>query len=168
MKTKLRKSGDGLTLIELLIAILMGVIVMMSLVFPFAAERAYWRTGGRQVEAQRDAQFVLRYVERRLRQAVTCSVAGNVISFKTTAAGPTETFQRSTATLPPANRFLYNDGAGNTTTLIDAVRSSVSNFTVTKTVLASGSSMLTISLTITHQGERTEILQTMICLRNAP
>ena len=54
----------GVTLIEMLIALVISAIAMMALAVPLIAERAMVGSGKAQTEAQRDAEMVLRAIAR--------------------------------------------------------------------------------------------------------
>ena len=154
----------GATLIELMIVLVIGVIVMLALAIPFASEKTYWRIGSRQVEAQRDAQLILRYIERLAREASSCTVTGTLGNNRVTLVRPggVTVYFEGGPSLAMGNKLRYNDGA-TTKDVVDGVRSRVSNFAVTKT-----NRLMQIDLTITYQNERTEILSTKIFLRNVP
>ena len=161
-----------MTLVELMVVVVIGVIALMALSIPFAAERTFWNTGWRKTEAQRDAQMVFRAISKMARQSqsytVTNVAAGNIrIDFVRPTCG-TVYFQGG-VNYPGTGQgqFLWQDGCAvpaNAKTLIDGVRSRVTNFSVTS---ISGR-ILKINLTIIHKNQETEQLEKQVFLRNAP
>ncbi len=171
----------GVTLIELLMAIVIGAIAMFALVPPLVAERVFWGNTQRQTEAQRDAQMVLRAMARAGRECqgynrpgffspvpgadTTLSFDGCLGVSICFGGGPSfnggQMVQRSPNCQTP----------GGEKVLIDAVRSKVANFTITQVI---PNKLVRIHLKVTHRLQTTdtrtpgdEILETEIFLRNA-
>ena len=162
MRSSIRQAG-GVTLLELLIAMIIGSIAFFALAVPFVAERSFWNTGARQAEAQRDAQFVLRAIARIARQSsgYAISEGGAKITF-TTPGGPASCV-RGGATYS-GQMHLYEDcGVSPQLMLIDGVRSRVTTLAIT----AVTSSLVHIQLRVTHQNQQDEQLDTDLFLRNA-
>lgn len=152
-----RTNERGVTLIELIIVVLISAIALLGAVTPFVGERSFWGTGRRQVEAQRSAQLVMRAIARVARQSSSYLPAANQITFNT-PCGPV-VFQ----TAGSANdQFQKIDCTGQTITLIDGVRSAVTQFTATFITLK----LIDIQVQITEENQQSEILQTQIFLRN--
>ena len=169
----------GVTLVELLIAVLISGIAFFALTVPFVAERTNWGEGQRQTEAQRDAEVALRAVERAARwgrQHFPAVGPSSTMQFIIPAcAGPFGGFGSVTFQGGPSfsNQFQMIDSCNGSAvvTLIDGVRSQVTNLAFTGIT----SKEVRIQLTVAHQlragaGQRqsTETLQTEVFLRNAP
>lgn len=168
----------GVTLIELLMTIVIGSIAMLGMWPPFVAERVFWNKGKRQTEAQRDAQMGLRAIARVARE-------GNGWDSLTLVNTPS--FSRIDITtgtscgiwrieggpaLPggPGQLQMLNEACPpNPRTLIDGVRSRVTNFRITTIV---PNRLMRVHLEVSHRlrtsDPRTEqeILETEIYLRN--
>ena len=169
----------GVTLIELLVALIISSIAMMALVIPFVAERAFLGSGKAQAEAQRDTEMVLRAIARAARQS-------DAVDPGTFIPGPngqiqfnnpiTRCFQANTATgklfmTTPGGPILTSCGAGGPqpgVELIDGNRSRVTNFSP----LIVNSKLVRVHLEVTHTPivggprQEKEVLETEIFLRN--
>lgn len=173
------KRRRGFTLVELLIATLISFLVLLALSVPFVAQNSFWTRGSTQVDAQRDAQLVLSTIAKSARQKVTytaiTTTPGNGILVLREPCGSV-TFQggpafggqlqvQSTGTCPsPLNL-----------TLIDGVRSRVTNFTPIHVSAPPDYKLLRIQLAVTNAyrtaaanaNSSSEFLDTEIHLRNA-
>ena len=154
----------GFTIIELLMAVVIGAIAMMALAIPFIAERSFFGTGKRQTEAQRDAQMALRALARTARMSTTydASVPGQ-LSFTVPSCG-TSIFERH------AGGEFHLHGCSGDLVLIDGVRSRVASFTVTPIIankLVRVQLQMTNRLSATDPRQRSELLVTELFLRNA-
>ena len=157
----------GVTLIELLITVLIGAIAMFALAPPFIAEGNFFRKGKRQTEAQRDAQMALRAIAFVAHESTGYSIpTGDTINFLNTSVCGTNpvTFHADAV-----SRDLHMHCGGNTTILIDGIRSRVTTFTPT-TVLAN--KLVRIHLDVSNQLRASdplsenEVLDTELFLRN--
>ena len=63
------RSSAGVTIVELLMAIIISSIAFMALAVPFVSERTFWIAGKAQTESQRSAQVVLRAIARVARES---------------------------------------------------------------------------------------------------
>ena len=165
----------GVTLVELLIAMVIGFIAFFALTAPFMTERSFWSAGRRQAEAQRDATLALRAMARLARQSQSYTVSfpggpsGPVrVTFNHCPCGASfvNSFFEGGPTLG-AGRFEMTDSCVNpgvATALIDGNRSRVAGFTVT----AVNARLLNLQLVVSHEGLETESLETQLFLRNAP
>ena len=152
----------GVTLVELLIALVISSIAFFGLALPFIAERVFWAGGTQQTEAQRDAQIGMRAIARAVRQSKSCVItAPGDVTFTITATcihrfrgGPTFGNQL---------RHTETCSGGSTTTLIDGGRSRVTQFTVTKV----GTKLVRVRLVVTNQARGIEDMETEFYLRNA-
>lgn len=158
----------GVTLVELLMAIVIGAIALMALSAPLIAERSSWVIGQNKTEAQRDAQMALRAMARVARQGSDYAIAINAlgdITFTTPCGarrfqgGPTFGYQLK----------LIDGCAGQTFTLIDGVRSQVISFVPT---MVTAKKLVTIQLNVSRRSSatdpriQTESLVTDLFLRN--
>ena len=171
-----RQSRRGVTLIEVLIAVVISAIAMFALVPPFLAEGNLFRKGKRQTEAQRDAQMALRAMARVGRSGLEAPVIGsNRVGFTVPCTlfgvGAPLTarvvFLSSNGQLQMTNFCL---GSGVTSTLIDGTRSRVTSFTSTAIIpnkLVHVQLQVTHSLTATDPQSELETLDTELFLRNA-
>jgi prepilin-type N-terminal cleavage/methylation domain-containing protein len=142
----------GVTLIELLMAVIIGGIAFFALAMPFIAERVFWGSGNRQTEAQRDAHMVMRAIGRVARES---SAYGAVTGFTVTCG---------TATFAANAGQLQMNRCGELLTLVDGVQSQVAAFSITP----AGTNMVTVQLRVTRfGGQEDEQLQTQLYLRNA-
>ena len=157
----------GVTLIELLMTVVIGAIAMFALVPPFIAEGNFFRKGKRQTEAQRDAQMALRAIAFVAHESTGYSIpTSDTINFLNTSVCGTNpvTFHADAV-----SKDLHMHCGGNTTPLIDGVRSRVVSFTPT-TVIANR--LVHIQLDVSHQLRTTdtasenEVLDTDLFLRN--
>ena len=168
----------GVTLIELLMAIVIGSIAMFALAAPLLAGGQLFRKGKRQTEAQRDAQLVLRTMDRFARSGTGYDVSTpGVVSFfnvpcdLSNPTGPvgTVTFEVHTAT----GEF-HKHGCNGDAILIDGARSKVASFTAARVIpTGPGSNKLVrLHLDVTHQLRTTggptnrEVLDTDLFMRN--
>ena len=155
---KPRSLRGGFTLIELLIAIVIGTIAMFALLPPFLAEGNFFRQGKRQTEAQRDAQLALRAMARTVREGSAYNAGTNTF---TVPCGGVQ-FEAH------GDGSFHRHGCLGDATIIDGVRSKVSNFTITPIT----SRLARVHLEVTHQlratdpNQRLEILETELFLRN--
>lgn len=159
----------GVTLIELLLAVVIGLIAFFPLAMPFVGERSLFSTGKRQTEAQRDAEIVLRAMARVARQSTAFTIpSATQIDFTDPAfcGGATpRTFE-----VHPGGTFHLHDCNGNTVVLINGIRSQVATFVPT----AVSSRLVDIQLQVTNRltsadpRQRSESVSTKLFLRNAP
>ena len=160
-----------MTLIELLVAILIGSIAMFGLVLPFVEGGNLLRSGTRRAEAQRDAQVVMHQIARVARQSKLYSISNNnnQISFTSVTNNCTRVFQRAGAS---NNQLQMTDNClipAQTFTLIDGVRSQVTAWTLTAVInnkLVRISLQLSNRLRTTGNGQLGETLVTELFLRN--
>lgn len=173
----------GVTLIELLMAIVIGSIAFFPLAIPLVGERSFWGAGQRQTEAQRDAQMALRAMARVARECSAYNVlnpgpnAGQLSLIN--SSGPPDPFAGPNCFLggpaaPYNGLFLQRkscDNFASTVVLIDGVRSQVQGFTITQVV---PNKLVRVQLQVTHRLRtsdpvtRNETLVTELFLRNAP
>ena len=157
----------GVTLIEVLMTVVIGVIAFFPLAMPFVAERGFSITGENQTEAQRDAQVVLRAMAGVARESSAYAYDASVperIVFTTPGCAGSVIFE-----LHGGGELHWHDCGGNTFALIDGVRSQVTNLTFTPVV---ANKLVRVSLTVVHSrsagGPRAqaEVLETELFLRN--
>ena len=164
----------GVTLIEMLIALIISSIAMMALAIPFVAERAFSLSGKAQAESQRDAEVVLRAMARAGREGSQYSVGAGTLSFDVICPCPgplpcpagTRQFTKTGAQLQMTDTCI----APQPLTLIDGNRSKVQDFTITSII---PNKLVRIHLEITHAPivggprQEDEILESEVFLRNA-
>ena len=161
MKTK-KKNQQGVTLIELLVVVVISSIALIAAAMPFVAEQAFWRTGRERAAAQQDAQMVLRAMARTARQGTGYAVNQGGSSVTISLPACSRDFQ-----LANGNQLQMVDHCvvpAQTLTLIDGVRSTVTQFVAT-TVVANR--LVNIQLEITQGNQEREQLRTQLFLRNA-
>ncbi len=164
-----KRWSSGVTLVEFLVAFLIAGIALFGLAIPFFSERSFWRQGDRQVEAQRDAQVGLRAMARSARTSsghnLAVGASANSITFNVLCPnGVTFGTRRFTGTPGGSGQFQMTDScSGRTTTFIDGNRSEVTAFQVT----AVTSQLVRVQIQVTQKGEKNELLETEIYLRNA-
>jgi len=166
------KKPAGLTLIELIMAVVISTIAMFGLALPLISGTLSTRIGKRQTEAQRDAQLVLQAIARRARESSSFVPSGSAVTF-TTPCGPWQ-FQRGGV---GGNQLIMTDGCSSpatATVLIDGVRSQLTNFNVTNAGPSGKTRLVRVNLTMVHQlgaltdnRQEVETLQTDLFLRNA-
>ncbi len=167
------RARRGVTLIELLIALVISGIAMMAIAMPFVAERAFWRHGMQQTQAQRDAQLAMRAIARAARGST-----GYTIS----SSGPSKakiTF--ATSQVCAGNNQIFdggpNVGSGALTSqcgsnaaqyLINRPGDQTgSKVTELRFQSASTSNRVHIIITVTTKNNESERLETDVYLRNA-
>ncbi len=159
----------GFTLVELLVVIVIVSIALASLMIPFVAERAFWRTGDRQAEAQRDAQVVLEGMARAAREASAYTIindgAGGNGYIQFTINGQQVEFQGGPAFSPSGTFEMRNLATAVTSQWIDGVRSRVTSFTLARPI-ASSDKLVRARLVVAQQGTEDEVLETEIFLHN--
>lgn len=167
-----RCSDQGATLVEVLVALVIGVIVLLALAVPYASESSFWNVGNRQAEAQRDADVVLRSISKIARQCNSFTPggsAGDVTITFVPPTGPSVCFEggASYPTVLNGGQFHWKTGSctspTSTVTLIDGVASKVTNFSATTIV---SNKLVKINLTILNKNQQTEIMEKQIFLRN--
>lgn len=158
---------QGVTLVELMVAVVISVIAILAAAMPFIAERSFWGRGRRQVEAQRDAQMALHSMARYAHQSEEYEVngAGNRITFHypNTVCASTRIFRLGGIS---NDQFLLEDNCASpaqTTVLIDGNRSEVTNLLFT----AINERLIGVRIEVTHKNQQNELLQTELYLRNA-
>ena len=157
----------GVNLIELLIAIVISTISFFSIALPFVTERSFARQGRRQVEAQRDAQVAMRAIARAGRDGTAYdfdSPPNPAVKFhKASCSTGTVNFVGDLST---GKLFLIDECAAPpaTVVLIDGVRSQLTDMVVTSLV---PNKLVRVRLEVTYQGEKVEVLETELFLRNA-
>ena len=155
----------GVTLIELLVTVIIGSIAFFALAIPFVAERSFSSAGRRQVEAQRDAQLAMRLIARRGRESggYTVDFGGSGVTFLEPEGGTCDSHIQGGPAI--GGRLELDDGCtgGPTAILIDGIRSQVTDF------LVEGLSfnLIRVRITVTHENQRDELVETEILLRNA-
>ena len=168
------RNDRGFTLVELLITALISIIVLFAMWVPFVAENSFWNRGTSQVNAQRDAQLVLNRIARSARESTSFTpstpAAGHNRLVLNQPCGPV-TFDGG----PGFNggQLQITDGCAVPPlifTLIDNVRSRVTNFTPTP--VGASNKLVNIQLSVLHTNRNntyrnTETLQTELHLRNA-
>ena len=164
-----RRNSSGVTLVELLVALLISGMALFGLAVPFFSEQLFWRQGDRQAEAQRDAQVVLRVLARAARMSsghnLAVGTSSNSITFNLICPdGVTSGTRQFTGTPGGSGQFRMTDScSGQTVTFIDGNRSEVTDWEVT----AVSSQSVSVRIEVTRKGDRSELLETGIYLRNA-
>ena len=155
----------GVTLVELLVTLLIAGIAFFGLAVPFFSERSFWRQGERQTEAQRNAQVGLRALARSARSSSQYILAGGSITFNVVCPdGVTPGTQQFIGTPGPGGQFQLVDSCSDqTVTFIDGNRSQVTGWQAT----AVTSRLVRVRMQVTQKGEKNELLETEIYLRNA-
>lgn len=166
------KRPSGVTLVELLIALVITGIAFFGLAVPFFSERLFWRWGEDQAEAQRDAQLALRAVawQGRGSSGYTVSAGGQQISFDVVCPGADavpgteDDFPGSRQFSLAGSAFQMLDGcSGSTVVLIDGVRSQVAQLVFAPVI---ANRLVSVRMEVVHEGLRNELLETEIFLRN--
>ena len=162
---------SGLTLIELLIAVMISAIAMFGLALPLISGKLSTRIGFRQTEAQRDAQLIMQAIARRAheRSSYIINGPGNI-----TFATPCGTWQFQKGGVG-GSQFLMTDCSGSPLPpLIDGKRSQLTNFTVANVGPVGKTRLVRVNLTLVHQlgtltdnRQETETLLTDLYLHNA-
>ena len=148
----------GVTMIELMIAVIISAIALMAVAIPFFAERSFWARGKRQSEAQRDAQMILRAIARVARESSGCDASSSTVLSCTPVSGGDVCFQRS------GGQFQMGDcGAPVSawTTLLDGTKSALTQFNASE-----GPKIVKIQLEVTREGKEKALLETHIFARN--
>jgi type II secretory pathway pseudopilin PulG len=167
------KRLGGFTLTELLVTFVITAVMMTAFTAPFMAERIFWREGNQQMEAQRDAQLVLRAVARFAREA-------NAATVTTPASGQTQITLTCPLDTTPVTWapvvFLGGPGLNGgqmqmtdqrvsparTIPLINGIKSKVQVFTASFV-----NKILFVQVQVQNQDFGSETLETRIFLRNA-
>ena len=179
---KTRGADHGVTLIELLITMVIGLIAFLALAPSFIAERRFWIAGNAQAESQRDAQMALRAVARQARQSLPFFGPTPLSPYQIVSAGPTGAIIFA----PPSggtvcfaagpakgNQLIMMTGGcgvgpANQTILIDGVRSKVVEFSLAEIVPRK---LVYVKIQVSHQPIltstriRNEVLETELFLR---
>ena len=155
----------GLTLMELMIAMIIGSIALLAFTIPFVAQRSFLVSGRRQTEAQRDAQIAFRSMALAAREGTSYLVnpTGSAITINYTFLGCNRQFQLGGAA---NSQLLLIDNCAvpaQVVTLIDGIRSRVTQLVFTPVTIR----LVNIQLQVTHEGRENELLQTQLFLRNA-
>ena len=161
----------GVTLIELLMAVVIGAIAMFALVPPFIAEGNFFRKGKRQTEAQRDAQVVLRTIARLARESASYAIDadGTGVTFYADQGGTVCKAYFDGDPVVTGGLDVDYACVGSPSILIDGVRSKVASFTITPVV---PNRLVSLHLDVTHRLRTTdpftehEVLDTELFLRN--
>ena len=168
-------SDHGASLIEILVALVIGAIALLALAMPYATEKSFWNIGNRQAEAQRDTDMVLRSISRIARQGQSYTVTPVASGDKKITfvmppgvCSSTVYFEGGSAYPSSLNggQFVWQDGCASpptTVTLIDGVASKVTNFDVT-TIVAN--KLVKIKLSVINKNQQTETMEKQIFLRN--
>ena len=155
-------SRRGVTLIELLIALVISAIAFFALAMPFIAERSFWLSGNRQTEAQRDAQIAMRAIARVARASSSYAIANGGAKITFTVPGSTPCFQGGPAFGSQLQLFT-TCGTPPPALLIDGNRSKVTSLVMT----AVNTKLVRVQLQVTYQNQKNELLVTNLLLRNA-
>ncbi len=163
----------GVTIIELLMALVVGAIAFFALAVPLVAERSFWGSGKRQAEAQRDAQIALRALARVARQSLSYAVTGggNQITFtfkNSSGVTTTSCFQGGQAFGNQLQRYTTACGAGSATVLIDGAKSRVTSLVITPIAPNLVRVQLQVTQQLSAQNQRNALMVTDLFLRNAP
>ena len=157
-----RMNERGFSLIELMIVMIISAIAMISIAPAFMTERSFWAQGNRQAAAQRDAEMALRAIARVARQSNNYVINANQITF-TTPAGCTRQFQTAGAANDQLQLVDNCIAPSETVTLIDGVRSDVTQFMTTSITTR----LVQIQLRVTRENREHAQMQTQIFLCNA-
>ena len=165
-------SRRGVTLIELLMALVIGAIAFFALTMPFIAERSFWGSGNRQTEAQRDAQMAVRALARVARQSISYAVAGGgtQVTFAAPGGGAPSCFRGGPAFGRQLQLYASGVcGSGPATLLIDGNRSRVTSLVLTSVT----GRLVRAQIQVTYQNQQGQnqqpaLLVTNLFLRNAP
>ena len=158
------KHRAGVTLIELLIAVIIGSIVMFALALPLVAERSMWGRGQRKTEAQRDAQMVMRAIARAARQSSQFSASGGLLQLSSCDGASLMVIQGGPqSTLSDKNQVRMTDCGGRTATLIDGQKSRATQLTFSRIT----GSLFKVHLEIMRDGREKAVLETTLYARNA-
>ncbi len=155
----------GVTIVELMVAILISAIGLFALAVPFYAERTSWAIGWRQTEAQRDAQLVLSAMAHAARQSTSYTINGATQTITFTTSPSLGNCNISFQGGPGFNGGQVqevNGCNGTTFLLIDAVQSSVTAWTLTNVT----PKLARVQLSVVNRTRGNETLQTDLFLRN--
>lgn len=158
----------GVSLIELLIAIIIAGIAYIGLAVPFVTERSLWAMGRQQAEAQRDAEGALRAIARAIRQggATTPLLGGSSYTLSVqipSCGGAAVTF---TGGPLAGGQLTMVDGCAAppaAAVLIDGVRSRVTDLVFTRVA----AKQVRVRIQVSHENLEDELLETEILVRNA-
>ena len=149
----------GVSLIELLITMVIALVALSAATTPFVAERSFWTTGNRRVEAQRDAQLVMHSIARVARESNDFIVNGNTLTFTSPAACDYD-FQNSGTQFQMVKRSCITPA--QTIVLLDGTKSVMTQFVPTEI----STKVVQIQLEVTREGQEKEKMETQIFLRN--
>ena len=164
-------SVRGVSLIELLMALVVGAIAFFALAMPLVAERSFSASGRRQAEAQRDAQMALRALARVARQSTSYDIGsgGARITFNAPASvSPSQTtFCGGPSFGNQLRRYTGAACSGTASLLIDGNRSRLTSFAMSSIAENLVRAQLTAAY-VTCQNQRNEVLASNLFLRNGP
>ena len=168
----------GVTLVELLVTLLIAGIAFFALAVPFFSERSFWRQGERQTEAQRNAQVGLRALARSGRESsghnLVVGTSSNTITFSNVICPGPDGIRGTPDDFTISQQFTGNPGGngkfqmdscsgGPPVDFIDGNRTRVTFWQAT----AVTARLVRVRMQVTQKGEKNELLETEIYLRNA-
>jgi Tfp pilus assembly protein PilV len=159
MDKKILMDQRGTTLVEVLIAVLIGAIAFYAIAVPFYTERSFTVAGRRQAEAQRQAHLIFRSMSLMARESESYSIDATSGRLTFTRACGSAYFEKDNN-----GKFDFHDGcsANPERELIDGTLTKVVDFTSTPV----SPNLVRVNLEVLHKNQRTEKLQTQIFLRN--
>ena len=147
-----RVSQGGMTLIELIIAIVISVIALFGLAPLLIGGTVSFDTGKRRVEAGRDGELVLRAMAHGAREASSFTIngPGDVTFVSPTSPCGIWRFQGGSGA-PFGGQLFMTDGCpGSSVSLINGVRSQVMNFSVAPAAVGN-TRAISIQIQVAHQ-----------------
>lgn len=172
----------GVTLIELLVAVVIGAIACLGLSAPMMAERRFWILGNAQAESQRNAQLATRAIARVVREAgqlrstskfgwgdiyrfETPECAGDMVFIARVYSTHELQFQEQCGPQPwPLVTLIGGDVDGDTQ--MDRNESWLTEFTIDRVGAGGSSKTLSVRVRVQHGGVEEELLETTLFLRN--
>lgn len=171
---------SGVTLIELLVAVIIGAIACLGLSAPMMAERRFWILGNAQAESQRNAQLATRAIARVAREAgqlrsistfpwgaiyrfETPECAGDMVFIARVATGKLE-FQEQCGVPGPVVTLIDGDADGDTQ--MNRNESWLTEFAIIEVGPEDPSKTLRVLVRVRHGGVEEELLETTLFLRN--
>lgn len=161
----------GVTLLELLIVMIIGVIVLLALAIPLVSSYSLLSAGKRQTESQRDAQLVTRAIAFAAREAKSYLITGDSTNRTITFTVPTVS---GTCTVAFQGGPAFNGGqlSVNNQCLVTPWNATLINGSKSKVIdpdifTVVSSDLVKIRLNVEYENQRNELLETEIFLRNA-
>ena len=187
MMARQSNTRSGVTLIELLVAVMIGAIACLGLSAPMMAERRFWIAGIAQAESQRDAQLAMRAIARVVHEAGQMtdksSISGGVrYTFEAIQPCGAKVFFARPRSINGNGKFQFQEQCGSwgtwppVVTLIEGDLDSdgqvdrnetwLTDFDISEVGPEDPSKTIRILARVTYGGVEDELLETTIFMRN--